>query len=136
MDKITMSRRLHISVWTPTVNYSLLLYTLHFETMTRDDVYGMMGIMEHDFLDPLLEQKSVRLKPTLRELTTSLAGKATVDLATHWWKCASDVHVGDERTVINMKTPMIAFDLVDNGVFTKVFMDEEGALDNLSKVMA
>jgi hypothetical protein len=136
MDKITMSRRLHISVWTPTVNYSLLLYTIHFETMARDDVYGMMGIMEHDFLDPLLEQKTVRLKPTLRKLTTSLAGKATVDLATHWWKCASDVNVGDERTVINMKTPMIAFDLVDNGVFTKVFMDEEGARDNLSKVMA
>jgi hypothetical protein len=135
MDKVTMSRRLYISVWTPTVDYSLLLYIIHFEHMTKDDVDGIMGIMEHDFLDPLLDRKLVRLKQTLRNLEVFLAEAATVDLATHWWRCASDVNVGSERTIINMKEPTIVFDLVNNGVFTKVFMNTEESFDNLRKVL-
>ena len=133
MDKIPMSRRLYISGWTP-ADYSILLYIIQFEHMSKDDVDGMVGIMKHDFLDPLLDQKVVRLKPVLRRLEESLAEAATVDLATHWWKCASDVNVGGEGTIINMKNPTIEFDLVDNGVFTKVFMNEEG-VDNLRKIL-
>jgi hypothetical protein len=134
MDKIPMSRRLYISAWTPTADYSLLLYIIQFEHMSKDDVDGMIRIMEHDFLDPLLDQKVVRLKPVLRNLVGALA-EATVDLATHWWKCASDVNVGSERTIINMKNPTIAFDLVDNGVFTKVLMNNEESVDNLRKIL-
>ena len=130
-----MSRRLYISACTPTADYSILLYIIQFEHMSKDDVDGMIGIMEHDFLDPLLDQKVVRLKQTLRNLEVFLAQVATVDLATHWLKCASDVNVGGEGTIINMKNPTIEFDLVDNGVFTKVFMNEEGVLDNLRKVL-
>lgn len=133
MDKVPMSRRLYISVWTP-ADYSILLYIIQFEHMSKDDVDGMVGIMKHDFLDPLLDQKVVRLKPVLRNLVGALA-EATVDLATHWWKCASDVNVGGEGTIINMKNPTIEFDLVDNGVFTKVFMNDESSLDNLRKVL-
>jgi hypothetical protein len=128
-----MSRRLYISAWTP-ADYSLLLYIIQFEHMSKDDVDGMIRIMEHDFLDPLLDQKVVRLKPVLRNLEGALA-EATVDLATHWWKCASDVNVGSERTIINMKNPTIVFDLVNNGIFTKVFMNNEESVDNLRKVL-
>lgn len=135
MSKPSMSRRLYISVWTPTAEYSLLLYTIQFDSMSKNDVNEMAGIMEHDFLDPILDQKVVRLKQTLRRLEESLAEAATVDLATHWWRCASDVNVGSERTIINMTNPTILFDLVNNGVFTKVFMNEEGSLDNLRKIL-
>lgn len=128
-----MSRRLYISACTPPADYSILLYIIQFEHMSKDDVDGMVGIMKHDFLDPLLDQKVVRLKPVLRNLVGALA-EATVDLATHWWKCASDVNVGGEGTIINMKNPTIEFDLVDNGVFTKVFMNDEG-VDNLRKIL-
>jgi hypothetical protein len=131
-----MSRRLYISVWTSEPAFSLLLYTIQFEHMLKEDVDEMVSIVEHDFLDPLIDQKTVRLKLTLRELEQYFNGRSMVDLATHWWRCASDVNVGSERTIINMKNPTISFDLVDNGVFTKVFMNEEGSLERLREMLA
>jgi len=131
-----MSRRLYISVWTSDPAFSLLLYTIQFEHMLKEDVDEMVSIVEHDFLDPLIDQKTVRLKLTLRELEQYFNGRLMVDLATHWWRCASDVNVGSERTIINMKNPTISFDLVDNSVFTKVFMNEEGSLERLREMLA
>ena len=131
-----MSRRLYISVWTSDPAFSLLLYTIQFEHMLKEDVDEMVSILEHDFLDPLIDQKTVRLKLTLRELEQYFNGRLMVDLATHWWRCASDVNVGSERTIINMKNPTISFDLVNNGVFTKVFMNEEGSLERLREMLA
>ena len=131
-----MSRRLYISVWTSEPAFSLLLYMIQFEHMLKEDVDEMVSIVEHDFLDPLIDQKTVRLKLTLRELEQYFNGRSMVDLATHWWRCASDVNVGSERTIINMKNPTISFDLVDNGVFTKVFMNEEGSLERLREMLA
>jgi hypothetical protein len=131
-----MSRRLYISVWTSEPAFSLLLYMIQFEHMLKEDVDEMVSIVEHDFLDPLIDQKTVRLKLTLRELEQYFNGRLMVDLATHWWRCASDVNVGSERTIINMKNPTISFDLVNNGVFTKVFMNEEGSLERLREMLA
>jgi hypothetical protein len=126
-----MSRRLHVSVWTPTVGLSVLLYTIHFETMSEDEMIGLINIVERGFIQPL-EQKEVRLMPTLRELQEFFVAPTIVDLATHWWRCASDVNGSSERTIINMQEPTISFDLANNGIFTTVYLNEEGSMQRLS----
>ena len=128
---MSMSRRLHVSVWTPTVGLSVLLYTIHFETMSVDEVNELIGMVERGFIEPLTRAE-VRLMPTLRELQEFFSESAVVDLATHWWRCASDVNGPSERTIINMQEPTISFDLVNNGMFTTIYLNEEGSSQRLA----
>ena len=133
--KLAMSRRLYISVWNPVPVVSILLYTIQFDHIPSDIVERMVEIMECDFLDPLLEQKVVRLNKTINSMKLYFGDVITIDLAVHWRKYDSGKNMESEKTIINMKHPVIAFDLVDNDQFTKVFMNEKAVIQRLKEIL-
>lgn len=126
-----MSRRLYISLSHTEPVANVLLYTIQFDRMPEYMIDDIFGIMEHGFLNPLLYQKVVRLKYTFHELEQYFNGSMTINIEPYWM----GINSKNEQKLLDMKQPTIEFDLVDNNLFIKAYMNEVESLQRLRKAI-